>query len=107
MAYNNQKRITIRKDDPISPYAITSHKHMMCAMEMLTGNAYKMWHYLQSNQNGYSFLMRSEDVCRFCSFSRSSYDRAVKELIQAGYLVKTSGDNEYIFQEVIQKNKKD
>lgn len=99
MAYNNQKRITIHKSDPKFPYAITSQRDMVYAMKNLTGNAYKMWHYLQSNQNGYSFLMRSEDICKFCSFSRSSYDRAVKELISIGYLVETDHKDAYIFLE--------
>ena len=56
-------------------------------MRALNGSAYKLWSYLGHNQNEHEFGLSMEDVCRQTGISKNSYHRAVKELIEKGYLV--------------------
>ena len=69
------------------------------AMIDLKGEALKLWLYLGKNQNGYTFGLSKVDAMKWGIGSKSSYDRAVKELIEKGYLVETSA-NHYDFYEV-------
>lgn len=60
---------------------------MYKAMNALTPIAYKLWCYLNVNQNEYEFDLSSIDVRPKCNIGRSSYYAAVNELIEKGYLI--------------------
>ena len=95
--YTNQKIITVKAlpHDKDNIYAVTSIRAMELAMSRLSGNAYKLWHYIQKNQNNYQFALSSKDACGFCGFGkgRGTYNRAIEELINNGYLIHDK--NEY------------
>jgi hypothetical protein len=73
---------------------------MQKAMAVLKPNAYKVWCYMAKNQNNYKFALSYVDVCNFCKMSKPTYLGCIKELIEAGYLVNTSG-NSYDFYEML------
>jgi hypothetical protein len=98
----NQKVITVNKEicdkeHLFSPYNLDA---LQKAMTDLDGFAFKMWCYLGKNQKGYEFALSKKDaISNWGMGSKSSYDRAVAELIQKGYLVETS-PNHYDFYEI-------
>ena len=65
----------------------------------LKGESFKLWAYLNKNQDGYTFALSPVDAIKWGVGSKSSYDRAVKELITKGYLVETT-KNHYNFFEL-------
>ena len=69
-------------------------------MALLKPNTFKVWCYLAKNQNNYTFALSCVDACRFCKVSKPTYLGSIQELIQAGYLVQTSG-NHYDFYEML------
>ena len=69
------------------------------AMIDLKGEAFKLWVYIGKNQNGYTFALSKVDAIKWGVGSKSSYDRAVKELIEKGYLVERS-KNHFDFYEI-------
>ena len=69
------------------------------AMIDLSGEAFKLYMYLGKNQNGYTFALSKVDAIKWGVGSKSSYDRAVKTLIEKKYLVETS-PNHFDFYEL-------
>lgn len=96
----NQKTITVEKErcDKNHLYAMVNLDALKGAMLDLKGESFKLWCYLDKNQNGYTFALSKVDALSWGIGSKSSYDRAVAELISKGYLVKTVG-NHYNFYE--------
>lgn len=98
----NQKIIKVNKElcdkeHLYSPYNLDALQQAMCD---LNGYAFKMWCYLGKNQRGHQFALSKVDAVKNWGMgSKSSYDRAIKELIEGGYLVETSA-NHYDFYEV-------
>jgi hypothetical protein len=73
-------------------------------IDLNTEASIKMWLYLAKNQNGYELALSSIDAIKWGIGSKSSYDRAVKALIDKGYLVKQEGKKDYyMFYEVYKK----
>ena len=99
----NQKTITTvkEKSDTNNPYAIFNLDALQSAMVDLNKESFKLWCYLNKNQNGYTFGLSAVDALKWGIGSRSSYNRAVKELTEKGYLVNKSG-NHYEFYEKAQ-----
>jgi hypothetical protein len=64
----------------------------------LKGETFKLWCYINKNQNNHTFALSKVDAIKWGIGSKSSYDRAVRELIEKGYLVETSS-NHYNFYE--------
>ena len=97
----NQKTIRIEKEqaNKANPYTIYNLNALKSAMLDLKGEAFKLWCYLDKNQNGYTFALSKVDALNWGIGSKSSYDRAVKELIDKHYLVNVSG-NSYNFYEL-------
>ena len=97
----NQKTIKIQKEkcDKANLYAPYNLDALQSAAIDLKGEAFKLWIYLGKNQNGYTFALSKVDAIKGGVGSKSSYDRAVKELIEKGYLVETS-PNHFDFFEV-------
>ena len=97
----NQKTITVNKEacDKNHLYATISLEAMQHAMLDLKNETLKLWFYIAKNQKGYSFGLSKVDAIKWGVGSKSSYDRAVKELIEKKYLVETTS-NHYDFYEI-------
>lgn len=97
----NQKSVTIHKEqcDKLHLYSMYNLEAQQYAMIDLKGETLKMWLYLGKNQKGYTLALSKVDAIKWGIGSKSSYDRAVKELIEKGYLVET-GKNQYDFYEM-------
>ena len=65
-------------------------------MCLLKGDAFKLWIFLDSNQNGYSFFLSKVD-CQ--SAGITNYRRAVEELQKRSFLV-DNGKNNFTFYEL-------
>lgn len=97
----NQKTISVQKEqcDKSHLYATYNQQALQSAMLDLKGETFKLWCYLDKNQNGYTFALSKVDALSWGIGSKSSYDRAIAELIKKGYLVNTYG-NCYNFYEL-------
>ena len=97
----NQKTISINKElcNKQHLYATYNQKALQSAMLDLKGETFKLWCYLDKNQNGYTFALSKVDALNWGIGSKSSYDRAIAELIKKGYLVHIA-DNKYNFFEL-------
>lgn len=96
----NQKTIKIQKEkaDKNNLYAIYNLDALQSAMIDLKGETFKLWCYLNKNQNGYEFALSRVDAIKWGIGSKSSYDRAIAELKEKGYLIETS-KNHFDFHE--------
>ena len=102
----NQKVVQIQKEKvgKNNLYAVISLKGIDEAAT-LPKTAFKLWMYLVKNQDKYSFALSCKDFCRWAGVSKSTYETAVKELIERSYLVrKEEGSNVYIFYEMPQND---
>lgn len=99
----NQKVVTVQKEkcDKQHLYTMYNLDAMQEAMLNLDGFAFKLWCYLGKNQDKHEFALSKVDALNWGMGSKSSYDRAVKELIEKKYLVETS-PNHYTFHEMPQ-----
>lgn len=90
--YENQKLIQVQKEreDKNNLYCVMSLEALQYAMIDLKGETFKLWSYINKNQNGYTFALSKTDAIKWGIGSKSSYDRAVAELKEKGYLVETS-----------------
>ena len=97
----NQKtlRIENQHSSTSNPYAMYNLQALQSAMLDLTGETFTLWCYLHQTQHGYTFALSKVDALNWGVGSKSSYDRAIAELIQKGYLVRTTGNN-YNFYEL-------
>ena len=97
----NQKTITTvkEKSNGDNLYAIFNLDALNHAMIDLKASGFKLWCYLNKNQNGYTFALSAVDAVKWGVGCRKSYDNAVKELIEKAYLVKGNG-NHYEFYEL-------
>ena len=96
----NQKVITVNKSicDKEHIYAQCNLKANKMALKELSANAYKLYMYFALNQDDYTFALSYVHVYSITGMSEKTYHRAVKELIDKGYLVKEEGKkNQYIF----------
>ena len=103
MLYSNPNQKTIKVDKEqcsnTNLYSKYNIKALQVAMTTLKGETFKLWCYLNKNQNGYTFALSKVDALNWGIGSKSSYDRAIAELIEKGYLVNTTGSN-YLFYEL-------
>lgn len=96
----NQKVITVNKSicDKEHIYAQCNLKANKIALKELSANAYKLYMYFALNQDDYAFALSYVHVYSTTGISEKTYHRAVKELIEKGYLVKEKDKkNQYIF----------
>lgn len=96
----NQKIVKVNKEpcNKNNLYAMYNIKALRYAMQDLKGEAFKMWCYLNKNQQGFTFALSKVDALQWGIGCKSSYDRAIQELINKGYLVVIEG-NRYNFYE--------
>jgi hypothetical protein len=97
----NQKTIQVQKEksNKDNLYSIFNLKALQHAMIDLKGESFKLWCYINKNQSGHTFALSKVDAISWGIGSKSSYDRAVRELIDKKYLVATS-NNHYDFYEL-------
>ena len=102
----NQKTITTKgtTHDKSHPYGTIGVEAMEIAMNLLKPNTFKLWCYMAKNQNNHTFALSCVDACKFCNMGRNTYLTGIQELIEAGYLVNTSG-NSYDFYEKLPEEK--
>ena len=77
-------------------YAKINLDALQTAMIDLKGESFKLWCYFSKNQSGYEFALSAVDAIKWGVGSKSSYDRAVRDLVEKGYLVETT-KNHYNF----------
>ncbi|MCR5783947.1 MAG: hypothetical protein K6G90_14575 [Clostridia bacterium] len=96
--YPNSKRITVRKvtSDRAHIYSIFNIAASDQALMDLKGDAFKLWFYLNQNQNGFTFYLSKVDCI---NSGITDYRRAVEKLTDKGYLV-CNGGNSYTFFEL-------
>ena len=86
---NNQKGIIIGSKgvcDQYHRYQLTNLDIRDMAMADLDGNCFKLWIYLQGNQEGYIFGLSAKELEKR-GLKKQPYLRAVNTLIEKGYLV--------------------
>lgn len=98
VSYANQKKVTVKKvkSDRAHPYALFSLEGLERAMKELRNDSFKLWAYLNSNQDGFSFYLSKVD-CNQAGII--NYREAVKNLIEKGFL-RSVGSNDYVFYEL-------
>ena len=84
----NQKSITVHKEQTNNEcennyYAKINLNALHKAMSSLTAKAFELWIYMSKNQDNHFFWLSKVDFLSWSSFSSSSYNEAVKELIIA------------------------
>ena len=103
MSYSNQKIVRIgnrEKRDAQHIYSTMNIKAMQEAMMELKGETFKLWCYLNKNQEGYQFEL-SQKECEKWGIKKDTYYAAVKKLVELGYLVPIEeGSNIYVFFEL-------
>lgn len=95
----NQKIIIIDKTKTGKDnFALLDGTVVEHALTALKGNVFKIWMYLARWGTSKKFALSSAHCCDMCNISRPTYNAAIKELIEKGYLVRKSSDsNIYIF----------
>lgn len=84
----NQKAIRVKKavtNDNIL-YSRFRLDALQAALEVLSPNTFKLWCWLNANANDFTFPLSGKEAQVECHFSKATYDKAVKELIEFGYL---------------------
>lgn len=102
VTYPNQKIITVRKSikDKDDSFLQISNTNWEIACQTLTYSAFKLYLYMSSNKDNYRFALSYENVNSHIPMNRKTYDKAVSELKECGYLENTDG-NEWTFYDAI------
>lgn len=115
----NQKVVRVRHEicDADHIYTMCNVKANSAAMKELSANTYKLYMYFDLNQDGYLFALSYKAVHEATGMSDKTYQKAIKELIEKGYLVQSEEQsNLYIFYdgkddsrkvEITQRNRKE
>ena len=82
----NQKVVEIHKAKEKS---IINIKYNRAAQANLSLAAYAMYMHLMSNLHGYQEVLSVENIIKTTALSEKTYYKAIKELIEKGYLIKT------------------
>lgn len=93
ITYPNQKIVTVLKPQCEKDFLQIPNGTWQYAAKVLTYSAFKLFLYFASNKNGYSFALSYEDVNEAIPMNRKTYDKAVKELKDAGFLYQVRGNN--------------
>lgn len=100
MPSKNQKVITIGRKEPCDKknlYTTTNLDTLQEAMKTLKGESFKLWCYLQKNQENFK-LELSQKACESWGIKKDAYYSGVNTLINEGYLIET-GKDLYTFSE--------
>jgi hypothetical protein len=88
--HNNFYTITAERRDSEVPYIVVNIADLERAMTTLSGNGFKLFMYLYRVQWGKIWRLSPEDVRQRTGMSQNGYHKAFAELIERGYLIKTS-----------------
>ena len=98
VTYPNQKIITVFKDKCEKDFLQINNDAWKAASNMLTYSAFKIYLYMASNKDNYSFALSYAALNEDIPMSRNTYDKAIKELIEYGYLSRSHEEkNVWIF----------
>ena len=103
MSVPNQKKIIIERSSEKArkDFLKVSNESLHLAMYNLTPSTFLLWIYFTDNAKGYQLDLYPVDFLNLTNLSRSTYDRAFKELEEKGYLIKSSKQkNLYLFKEI-------
>ena len=100
--YPNQKIITVSKSikDKDDNFLQIANANWEVACQTLTYSAFKLYLYISRHKNNYRFALSYEDVNSHVPMNRKSYDKAVSELKDSGYLENTRG-KEWTFHDAV------
>ena len=105
ITYPNQKVIQVKSlphngKDKTQPYGCINIEASNRAARVLKPNAYRMYIRIVLNQDGHEFALSPKAMREEIGISPTGYETAVKNLIDAGYLVQIhNGSNKYFFYE--------
>lgn len=85
--YPNQWEVMTRRPKAKAPFASIEDRFAEWAMLDLKGEAFKLWYYMAKNANGFQYSLSPRAVKNVTGMSRSTYDRARKELLEKGYMI--------------------
>lgn len=88
--HNNFYTITAERRNNEIPYIIINIADLERAMTTLSGNGFKLFMYLYRIQWGKIWQLSPEDVKQKTGMSQNGYHKAFAELVEKGYLIKTS-----------------
>lgn len=100
MSFPNQKKIIIQRtsDKEKKDYLKVSNKNLYLAMYNLKPTTFMLWVYFTDNSQGYPLDLYPVDFINKTGLSRSTYDRAFKELEELGYIIQSKKQkNLYLF----------
>ena len=93
MKYANQRNFTINREIPTKntheTYLTIYCRNLNAAMRDLSGVAFKLYCYLCSNKDKYSFDFSTQDFMNVSGAGSTSAREAVNTLISKGYLIET------------------
>ncbi len=102
MASPNQKIVYIGnrvERDATHPYTEQSIEAMAHAARELSGDRFKVWMYLSKNRDDFVLELSQKDLLKW-GVKKDTYQRAVNDLIELGYLVQIDEKrNEWRFEE--------
>lgn len=100
MPVPNQKTVTIAeriKRDKEHLYSTSNLDALQYAMNNLKGESFKLWSYLNKNQDNYT-LELSQKACELWGIKKDAYYTGVKTLVEKGFLVEVEKDK-FLFYE--------
>ena len=95
--FPNQKEVGMVRPKLKPPFSSVERECKYKAMNMLSGGGYKLWSYFIDSKNGRRIGLSHRDVGNMTGISKSTYDRAVKELIEKGFLIQYKDTSYYYF----------
>lgn len=102
LTFPNQKIVTIHKEETNKNnlYTCINLEALKYAFSKLSYSARCLWIMLASNQNNYRFALSRKDAISNWNIKSTTYDKAIKELIEEGFLYQEiENSNEWIFRE--------
>lgn len=106
----NQKIVYIGERvprDAAHPYTEQSIEAMRHAANELSGDRFKVWMYLSKNRDDFTLELSQKDMLKW-GVKKDTYQRAVNDLIDLGYLVEIDAErNEWEFVEYPRENKRE
>lgn len=89
----NQKTVRVEKErcDKNNLYAMYNLQDLSSAMLDLKGETFKLWCYLNKNQNGYTFALSKVDALKWGIGSKSSYVEPLRNWSRKAIIVNTRG----------------
>lgn len=91
--YGNQKLIIVNKPKYENNYLQVGNDEWMQAARDLKPNTTLLYFYMASNKDKYNFALSQRAVENAIGISRSTYLKAVNELIEKGYLIEREVKN--------------